>query len=273
MVRQESINNLQQLGAETVAQAKIFVTEHRQQLQTAGLITAAVVIGAAGGYLLAKGAFVVKATAAAQSGATVIPTLTTQGAAGGVATLQNTATLLTNSLAGGTALVDKVGALINTLSANAVPLTAGVISGGAAGVGATRYQVQQAKGAVAAQAARTATAEAARTHLENALATARTQLDELQIKLAAQPLEPAGPERLEQIKGIGRVFAQKLNAAGIYTLADLATQTPERLREIIGASRTAGMIQPADWIQQAQQRLQAEGPAAATTAIPTEGQS
>lgn len=58
----------------------------------------------------------------------------------------------------------------------------------------------------------------------------------------------AGPaDDLEQILGIGPVYAQRLNAAGIYTYADLAHQTPDRLREITGISlkRTA---EAAEWI-------------------------
>lgn len=64
-----------------------------------------------------------------------------------------------------------------------------------------------------------------------------------------QPSEPySGPaDDLEQILGIGPVYAQRLNAAGIYTYADLAKQTPDHLREITGISlkRTA---EAAEWI-------------------------
>jgi predicted flap endonuclease-1-like 5' DNA nuclease len=57
-----------------------------------------------------------------------------------------------------------------------------------------------------------------------------------------------GPsDDLEQILGIGPVYAQRLNDAGIYTYADLAGQTPDHLREITGISlkRTA---EAAEWI-------------------------
>ncbi len=43
---------------------------------------------------------------------------------------------------------------------------------------------------------------------------------------------------LEEIQGIGPVFAQKLNQAGIYTFLQLSQLTPERVLEI---------IQPESW--------------------------
>lgn len=263
MIRQEQISSLQQLRSDTVAQVETFATEHRELLQTAGLVTAAVIIGGTGGYLLAKGASVAKGVAVARgvvtakgASAAIVPGLVAPHATTGAAALPSSTTLLNHSIAGGSALMAKLNALLNNLSANAVPVTAGAVSGGAAGVGATRYQVRQVKGELAAQKAQTVNAQAARTYLENALATARTNLNELQTKLAAQPVAPVVPDRLEEIKGIGRVFAQKLNAAGINTFADLAAQTPEHLRAIIGANRASSTIQPAEWIQQAQQLVQ-----------------
>lgn len=265
-----TVDNLQKLGSTTITQAESFVTENRDLLKSAGLVAAAVMIGGVGGYWLAKGAFVAQGAAAAKGGATAVPMFMPQGAATGAATLQNTATLLNSSIAGGTALVDKIAALFQTISANAAPLTVGVVGGGAAGVGATRYQVRQAQDALAAQ---TAAAEAERSQLADALTAAKANLAELQSKLAAspivQPAVQAAQDQLEAIKGIGRVFAQKLNDAGIYTFADLAAQTPERLREIIGTARASSMVHPADWIQQARQRVQPEAPATTPPATPT----
>jgi len=60
----------------------------------------------------------------------------------------------------------------------------------------------------------------------------RAQLDEL----AGQV--PQKENRLERVKGIGAVFAAKLKAAGIHTFAQLAEQSPQRIREI---------IQPEEW--------------------------
>ncbi|HHB90386.1 MAG TPA: DUF4332 domain-containing protein [Anaerolineae bacterium] len=56
---------------------------------------------------------------------------------------------------------------------------------------------------------------------------------------------------LQQIKGIGPKYAQKLADAGIVTLQDLAAATPEQLHEIIQAR--GGLARYEDWIQQAQQ--------------------
>lgn len=261
MVRNASISNLQQLGAAQIGQMETFAKEHRALLQTTGLVTAAILVGGVGGYYLAKGALVVKGIAAAKGSAAAAPILVTPSVNGGAATLQSTAALLGNSLTTGAALVDKVAALLNTISTNAVPLTAGALGGGAAGVGATRYQVRKIQDALTAQEAQTATAQAERSRLEEALALAQSTLHTLQTTPASQPVTPIGQERLEQIKGIGRVFAQKLNAAGIYTIAELAEQTPARLREIIGATRAGTMAHPADWIQQARQQMQDRGQA------------
>ena len=46
--------------------------------------------------------------------------------------------------------------------------------------------------------------------------------------------EPPAPDDLIVIKGIGPVISQMLNQAGIYTFEQLAAQTPESLRRILG---------------------------------------
>jgi predicted flap endonuclease-1-like 5' DNA nuclease len=53
------------------------------------------------------------------------------------------------------------------------------------------------------------------------------------------PFEPARSEPLVRddlvvIHGIGPVIAGRLNQAGVYTFANLAALTPERLRELVG---------------------------------------
>jgi predicted flap endonuclease-1-like 5' DNA nuclease len=52
---------------------------------------------------------------------------------------------------------------------------------------------------------------------------------------------------LEEINGIGPVFANRLNEAGIYTFAQLALSEPDQLKEITGVTRW----DPEDWISQA----------------------
>lgn len=57
---------------------------------------------------------------------------------------------------------------------------------------------------------------------------------------------------LQKISGIGNVFAGRLNGAGIYTFAELAKQSPERLREIVDAQEWQS-VDPESWIEQAEQ--------------------
>lgn len=55
---------------------------------------------------------------------------------------------------------------------------------------------------------------------------------------------------LEEIVGIGPVFASRFNDAGIYTFEELAKITPHRAREIAAAENWQ-KIEPEAWIQQA----------------------
>ncbi|HEY65814.1 MAG TPA: hypothetical protein G4O02_14730 [Caldilineae bacterium] len=64
------------------------------------------------------------------------------------------------------------------------------------------------------------------------------------------PIESVIRDDLTRIKGIGRVYAGKLYAAGIFTFADLAALTEERLREII-QPREWQNIDLRSWIEQA----------------------
>lgn len=59
---------------------------------------------------------------------------------------------------------------------------------------------------------------------------------------------PADP--LQEIRGIGDVFARRLRAAGIRTFADLAALTPDEARAL--AQAQPWQADPADWIEQAQ---------------------
>ncbi|HEY81502.1 MAG TPA: DUF4332 domain-containing protein [Anaerolineae bacterium] len=73
---------------------------------------------------------------------------------------------------------------------------------------------------------------------------------------------------LQQIKGIGPTYAQKLADAGIVTLQDLARTTPEQLHEIVHAR--GRMANYALWIQQARELVAASGEAPEEAAPPTE---
>lgn len=64
---------------------------------------------------------------------------------------------------------------------------------------------------------------------------------------------PAQQDNLEIINGIGPVFASRLNAAGIYTFAQLAALTPEQIQDIMASSRGGHMIDATEWIEEARQ--------------------
>ncbi len=74
-----------------------------------------------------------------------------------------------------------------------------------------------------------------------------------------KPAQPAPvqqkpePDRLERIKGIGPIFAQLLNAAGVTTFAQLAAQTPEQVHQFITDEENSHMADVESWIVQAQQ--------------------
>jgi large subunit ribosomal protein L21 len=65
--------------------------------------------------------------------------------------------------------------------------------------------------------------------------------------------EPApDPDDLTVIKGIGPVFATRLNKAGIFTYAQLAAQKPEKVQFVTQVTRW----DPADWIAEAKKLAQ-----------------
>jgi predicted flap endonuclease-1-like 5' DNA nuclease len=76
-----------------------------------------------------------------------------------------------------------------------------------------------------------------------------------------KPSVPAKPGKGQKgddftvLNGIGKVFAQRLNDAGIRTFADLANQSPDKLREITGAKEWQ-KVDPQAWIDQAKRRAQ-----------------
>jgi predicted flap endonuclease-1-like 5' DNA nuclease len=74
-----------------------------------------------------------------------------------------------------------------------------------------------------------------------------------QDEAALAATEPLRRDPLIDINGIGPVFEQRLFDAGIVTFAQLAEQTPERLREIVAAQSWQD-IDAADWIAEAGRR-------------------
>lgn len=89
---------------------------------------------------------------------------------------------------------------------------------------------------------------------EEKLQTSNSQLDNMQTALgrAKSQIKHTGKSQLQLIKGIGPATDRKFKAAGIVTVADLAEETPERVREILNLKPTSRM-KPEAWIAEAQQ--------------------
>lgn len=89
---------------------------------------------------------------------------------------------------------------------------------------------------------------------ESKLETAHSQIDNMQTALgrAKSQIKHTGKSQLQLIKGIGPATERKLKAAGIVTIADLAEETPERLREILDL-KTSSRINLEAWLAEAQQ--------------------
>ena len=265
------------------AEVQSFTQEHRRALQITGLVAIAGVTGAVGGVLVAKSivagkgitaahlTLAAKGATSAKAGATALPALltpqtanaavATSASAPGANSLAQLASLFNSSATNGVALVDKATALWNTVSTNVLPLAAGVVGGGAAGVGVTQRRVRKVEEQLATQLAQTADLQAETAQLHHALSNTEAQLQTVQTGLAERGSSTLGtvgapivsePDRLERIHGIGRVFSQRLNEAGIYTIADLAAQSPEKLEAIIDKTRAGAMFEPENWIAEAQ---------------------
>lgn len=71
--------------------------------------------------------------------------------------------------------------------------------------------------------------------------------------LQASPSVQPEADDLAIIKGIGPIFAQLLNRAGITTFAQLATQTAQQVHQIIAVEENSQMANVESWIEQAQQ--------------------
>jgi predicted flap endonuclease-1-like 5' DNA nuclease len=111
---------------------------------------------------------------------------------------------------------------------------------------------------------------------ENAVSRLQAELAEMRQKLARaeekQPLDQpqrkrkqpaaklAAPQQdpLEQVRGIGAVFARRLYEAGIHTFQQLAELSPEQVREIVQVNEWQ-KIDPTSWIAQAKELGAARG--------------
>ena len=89
---------------------------------------------------------------------------------------------------------------------------------------------------------------------EEKLQTSTSQINQIQSALgrAKSQIKHTGKSQMQIIKGVGPATERKFKAAGIVTVADLAEQTPERLREILNLKPNS-RINPEAWITEAQQ--------------------
>ena len=69
--------------------------------------------------------------------------------------------------------------------------------------------------------------------------------------VSSAPASPAAADDLKVISGIGPVYEQRLNAAGIRTFRDLQAAEPGKLLDIVKA--TPGLADTEAWIEQAKQ--------------------
>lgn len=86
---------------------------------------------------------------------------------------------------------------------------------------------------------------------EDNMASPTSELPAAELVDSAVTISPTQQDNLENIVGIGPVFANRLHAVNIDTFAQLAALTPERLLEIMAPSRGGHMIDAAAWIEQA----------------------
>ena len=96
--------------------------------------------------------------------------------------------------------------------------------------------------------------------LRRELEVARLEIGRLQTQLTIQAPDTAIADRLQDINGIGQVYAKRLNEAGIRTFADLAAATPQKLTEILKPQEWQTLDFDA-WIRQARsftQKLNAQ---------------
>jgi predicted flap endonuclease-1-like 5' DNA nuclease len=96
--------------------------------------------------------------------------------------------------------------------------------------------------------------------LRKELEVARLEISNLQNRLQQSPLTPER-DRLQDIDGIGPVFAQKLNEAGITTFVALGESSVARLTEIIKPQEWQSLDFDS-WIRQARAFAQATHPTA-----------
>ncbi|PON15852.1 hypothetical protein C2W62_21600 [Candidatus Entotheonella serta] len=210
-----------------------FRQENADLLRMLGIAAVAAAAGGIGGVVLYKAVLATKGTALAQAARLLAAPPTLGPGIQGV-TLSGKATAWWNFVARG------------------MPLAVGAAGGAIVTAGVMKRRSQTIENWLSEQMSQTEVAQTKAARLQGELTRAEAELRALRAQLDDQATSrSSSPDALTKIQGIGPVFSQRLNAAGIYTFAELAVQTPDALRDMIGTTRGATMADPAAWIVEA----------------------
>jgi len=150
--------------------------------------------------------------------------------------------------------------LISLVITNALALVGGTTAGGMVGYQVKKRFQNQEKEQLREELGQAKSQVEEASGLREQLAIAQARISQL-LKGSAEAAAPEAPaeraiaiaDDLQNITGIGQVFAGRLNEAGISTFADLASANPAEVREIVSSGRVENMIDPEEWIAQARQ--------------------
>ncbi|MGH8552738.1 MAG: hypothetical protein ACRERS_05525, partial [Methylococcales bacterium] len=213
---------------------------------TLRILAAAAVTGGIAGIVVVKSLLVAKGVTVARL--TITADTAIKAAAAPTITVNSGALVggLTAAAAPSTGSTSMLASLFGTLSNNLAPLTVGLVSGtaggGLTGFGMARSAMAQGE-KMKQGVARDIDA------IREETASLRTALDAVEAP-QARPKKPTG-ESLEDINGIGEIYAERLRSAGIDNIPRLAALSPEQVREIIGRRAPLSLEHYATWIEEA----------------------
>ena len=209
--------------------------------RTLAVIAAAGLGGWVAGALAVKGLLAAKGLPAAQ-----LAWGTKGGAAGAHKAISWTELLQPGQATGATG---KLSAFFRKLLQNPLAIggAAGAAGGGAAGLGAAASKLGDVRQQLQEQTARTDA-------LQEESAQLKAAMQEMHNPAPPTPPVAASGDRLEDIDGIGAVYANRLRTAGIASFAELAALPAERIKEIIGRKFRLSGKSIQSWIAQADAR-------------------